>query len=102
MDWIQNDNEKGRLLSTPQSLTIIITSSLVTCYSITLHSFDAVLYLMIVLDYTWKHMLFRFLLHLCFLEILYRRCVLAPPNQITMKTLSLEAQAQIYLDFFKV
>ncbi len=26
-----------------------------------------------------KHLLFRFLLHLCFVVILYSRCVLAPP-----------------------
>ncbi len=37
---------------------------------ITLHSFDAVLCLMIVLDYMWKYLLFRFLLHLCFLFFL--------------------------------
>ncbi len=56
-----------------------------------LHSFDASLCLMIMLDYTWIHLLFRFLLHLCCLEILDRRCVLAP-HHITMKTLILGAQ----------
>ncbi len=34
--------------------------------------------LMMVLDYTLKHLLFLFLLHLCFLEIMYRRCVQRP------------------------
>ncbi len=62
---------------------------------ITLHSFDAVLCLMIMLVYTWKHLLFRFLLHLCFLEIMYRRCVLAAPT-ITMKTRILGAQVRIF------
>ncbi len=37
--------------------------------------------LMMVLDYTWKHLLIRFLFLLCL-----RRCVLAPPYRITMKT----------------
>ncbi len=27
-----------------------------------------------------KHLLFQFLLHLCFVVILYSRCVLAPPT----------------------
>ncbi len=48
---------------------------------ITSHSYDAVLCLMMVLDYMWKHLLIRFLLLLCL-----RRCVLAPPYRITMKT----------------
>ncbi len=54
-NWIQNDNQNAWSRSTPQSLTVIITSSLVTFYSIMLQSFDAVLCLMIVLDDTWKH-----------------------------------------------
>ncbi len=36
----------------------------------------------------WKDLLFQFLLHLCFLEILYRMCTSAPYH-ITMKTLIL-------------
>ncbi len=47
--------------STPQSLTVIITSSFV---NILFHNvFDAVLCQMNMLDYMWKHLLFQFLLH---------------------------------------
>ncbi len=58
---------------------------------ITLHSFDAVLCLMIVLDYTWKILLFWFLLHCFFIYLFfckfckYSMCTSAP-YRITMKT----------------
>ncbi len=82
MNWIQNDNQNVDGVDQHPKAWHIITSSLVTFYSITFHSFDTVLCLMIMLDYMWKYLLFLFLLHLCFffLEILYRRCVLAPPT----------------------
>ncbi len=69
MNWIQNDNQNvDGVRSTPQSLTVIITSSLFGIIFIMLHSFDAVLCQMIVLDYIWKHLLFWFLLLLSFCQ----------------------------------
>ncbi len=41
MNWIQNDNQTVDGVDQAQSLTVIITSSFVTFYSIMLHSFDA-------------------------------------------------------------
>ncbi len=81
MNWIQNDNQNiDEADQHPKAWQSLLPLHWSTFYSITLHSFDAVLCLMIVLDYMWKYLLFRFLLHLCFLEILSRRCVLAPPT----------------------
>ncbi len=81
MNWIQNDNQNvDESINTPKLDSHYYLFIGRHFYSITLHSFDAVVCLMIVLDYMWKHLLFLFLLHLCFLEILYRRCVLAPPT----------------------
>ncbi len=81
MNWIQNDNQNvDGVDQHPKAWQSLLPLRWSTFYSITLHGFDAVLCLMIVLDYTWKHLLFLFLLYLCFLEILYRRCVLAPPT----------------------
>ncbi len=76
MNWIQNGNQSR---STSQSLTVIITSSLMTLYSITLHSFDAVEES--VVGKKKK-----------IVEILYRRCAPGLPTNITMKTLILGAQ----------
>ncbi len=68
------DSERRWSRSTPQSLTVIITSSLVIFYSITLHSCDAVLCQMIVLDYMWKYLLFLFLVFFLFCsEDVYQR-----------------------------
>ncbi len=75
MNWIQNDNQNvDGVRSTPQSLTVIITSSLFGIIFIMLHSFDAVLCQMIVLDYIWKHLLFWFLLVI--LSELFFTCVI--------------------------
>ncbi len=81
MNWIQNENQNvDEVDQHPKARPTWLPLHWSTYYSIMLHSFDAVLCQMIVLDYMWKHLLFLFLLHLCFLEILYRRCVLAPPT----------------------
>ncbi len=81
MNWIQNDNQNvDGVDQHPKAWQSLLPLHWLTFYSITLHSFNAVLCQMIVLDYMWKYLLFQFLLHLCFLEILYRRCVLAPPT----------------------
>ncbi len=84
MNWIQNDNQNvDGVDQHPKASQSLLPLHWSTFYSITLHSFDAVLCQMIMLDYMWKHLLFLF--HksvvsssLVFLEILYRRCVLAP------------------------
>ncbi len=85
MNWIQNDNHNlDGVDQHPQKVTVIITSSLVTFYSIMLRdTFDDVLCQMIVLYYMWKHLLTCFcFLFTCFfcVEILYSRCVLVPPT----------------------
>ncbi len=54
MKWILNDNQNIDESINPQILTVIFTFSLV-------------------------NVLFHNITQLCFLEILYRRCVLAPP-----------------------
>ncbi len=67
MNWIQNDNQNvDGVDQHPKAWQSLLPFHWSTFYSITLHSFDAVLCLMIVLDYMWKHLLFRVLLHLCF------------------------------------
>ncbi len=57
MNWIQNDNQNvdgvDQHHKAWQSLLPFHWS---TFYSIMLHNFDAVLCLMIMLDYTWKHL----------------------------------------------
>ncbi len=102
MNWIQNDNQNIGV-DHPKAWQSLLPLHCSTFYSITLRSFDAFFYLMIVSDYMWKHLLFWFL-HLCFfVEILYRRCVLAPLPYNNENTDSRSTSiAQIYLDFFEV
>ncbi len=56
MNWIQNDNQNV------DGVDLFIGDILF--HKVT--QFWCFLCLMIVLDYMWKHLLFRFLLHLCF------------------------------------
>ncbi len=77
MNWIQNDNQNVDGVQKLDSHYYLFIGDILF---IMLHSFDAVLCLMMVFDYMWKRLLFLFLLHLCFLVILYRRCILVPPT----------------------
>ncbi len=64
MNWIQNDNQdEDGVYQHSKAWQSLLTLRWLTFYSIMLHSFDAVLCQMIVLDYMWKHLLFIFLLH---------------------------------------
>ncbi len=66
MNWIQNDNQNvDGVDQHPKVWQLLLPLHWSTFYSITLYSFDAVLCLMIVLDYV-EASVFRFLLHLCF------------------------------------
>ncbi len=85
MNWIQNDNQNvDGVDQHPKAWQSLLPLHRSTFYSIMLHSFDADLCLMIMLDYMWKHLLFQFSSSLVFifyfLEILSRRCVLVPPT----------------------
>ncbi len=79
MNWIQNDNQNIDGADQHPKTWVIITSSLV---DILFHNVTQFWYCFMSDDRVrlWKHLLFLFLLYLCFLEILYRRCVLAPPT----------------------
>ncbi len=56
---------------------------------------------MILLDYMWKHLLFWFLLHLCYFWKFCTEDVYKLPYRITMKTRILGAQVQLkYISIF--
>ncbi len=85
MHSIQNDNQNiDGVNQHPKAQQSLLPLHWSTFYSIRLQNFDAVLCLMIVLDYTWKHLLFWFPLRMCFRNSV-QKCI-----------------AQIYLDFFEV
>ncbi len=57
MNWIQNDNQNvDGVDQHPKAWQSLLPLHWSTFYSITLHSFDAVLCHMIVLHYMWKHL----------------------------------------------
>ncbi len=94
MNRIQNDNQNiDGVDQHPEAGQSLLPLHWSTFYSIMLHSFDAGLCLMIMLDYMWKNLLFQFLLHLCFFfgNSVQKMCTNAPYH-ITMKTQILGAQ----------
>ncbi len=88
MNWIQNDNQNvDGVDQHPKAWQSLLPLHWLTFYSITLHSFDAVLFLMIVLDYMWKH-----LSSLVFFVNSVQKMCTSAPYRITMKTRILGAQ----------
>ncbi len=96
MNWIQNDNQNiDGVDQHPKAWRSLLHLQWLTFYSITLHSFDAVLtggsYCCFGFFFTCFFFLF------CPEDVYYR------PYKITMQTDSWSTRiAQIYLDFFQV
>ncbi len=92
MNWIQNDNQNvDESINTPKLDSHYYLFIGRHFYSITLHSFDAVVCLMIVLDYTWKHLLFLSSSLVFFGNSVQKMCTSAPYH-ITMKARILGTQ----------
>ncbi len=99
MIWIQNDNQNvDESINTPKldSHYYLFIGDILF---ITLHSFNAVLCLMIVFDYMWSICCFSFFLTCVFLVILYSRCVLDNNENTDSRSTSI---AQIYLEIFYI